>query len=347
MMSVWICLLTFALLSITAEAEHGRYEDFFVFGDSLADNGNDLLVTRLMGAQPAIPPSVSPHRTYFDGRFSNGYVAFEYLWQMLGGGAPGTREGLTPFLASPLARPEGAVDFAFGGTGTPLLDRTPGGLFVPGLKGQVELFRAALRGRKAPKEALYAIVTGANDYGENPFNVPMEVAEVVGNIGDVVESLYEMGARDVLVVDLPDLGLLPGASVDPAQAMQQSELTRQHNAALSQELTRLERRLKKLRVFRAHIEDAYALLPSGMNRTTPAVDALFAFAGHPPQDFPFPMSACLFVDPGSCLDVPASPAAPVVFNADLNFLFWDIVHPTTEGHRALAQYLFNVLSDDR
>jgi phospholipase/lecithinase/hemolysin len=165
MISVWICLLTFALLSITAEARDDRYESFFVFGDSLADNGNDFLVTYLMAAQPAIPPSVSPHRTYFDGRFSNGYVAFEYLWQMLGGGAPGTPDGLKPFLSSPLARPEGAVDFAFGGTGTPYLDRTPGGLFVPGLRGQVELFGAALRGKKAPRRALYAIVTGANDYG--------------------------------------------------------------------------------------------------------------------------------------------------------------------------------------
>jgi phospholipase/lecithinase/hemolysin len=175
----------------------------------------------------------------------------------------------------------------------------------------------------------------------------MEVAAVVGNISDSIERLYEMGARDVLVLDLPDLGLLPGAGIDPAQAMQQSELTRQHNAALAKALTQLERRLKKLRLFRGHIEDAFALLPPGMDRTTPAVDALFAFAGHPPQDFPFPMSACLFVYPGSCLDVPTSAVAPVVFNADLNMLLWDVVHPTTQGHRVLAEYLFGVLSDDQ
>ncbi len=90
---------------------------------------------------PPVPPSTSPHRTYFEGRFSNGYVGFEYLWHRLTGHEPGSRLALKPFLAAPLIQQRAcAVDFAFGGTGTPYLDQTPGGFWSPGLKGQVELF---------------------------------------------------------------------------------------------------------------------------------------------------------------------------------------------------------------
>src|SRR6476620_8616626 len=99
------------------------YDSLFVFGDSLADNGNDLLLSTALGADPPAPPSASPHNTYYRGRFSNGPVAFEYLWQLLSGAAPGSARGLKPFLSAPIFGSTGAVDFAFGGTGTPYLDQ--------------------------------------------------------------------------------------------------------------------------------------------------------------------------------------------------------------------------------
>src|SRR6187551_100549 len=73
-----ILLLSVFVFAPAASAQ--TYDAFYVFGDSLADNGNDFIFTKRIGANPAIPPSESPFRTYFDGRFSNGYVAFEYLW---------------------------------------------------------------------------------------------------------------------------------------------------------------------------------------------------------------------------------------------------------------------------
>ncbi|MBA2353253.1 MAG: hypothetical protein H0V80_01150, partial [Acidobacteria bacterium] len=116
-------LLLVSLLAPSAAAQSPTYDSFYVFGDSLADNGNVWLTSKLLHVTPAPPPSQSPNRTYFDGRFSNGPVAFEYLWERVRKrGAP----ALVPYISSPVLGHKSAVNFAFGGTGTPLLDQTPG-----------------------------------------------------------------------------------------------------------------------------------------------------------------------------------------------------------------------------
>lgn len=322
-------------LLLIASSVHAQVPDFdamVVFGDSLADNGNDFLTTKLFHADPAVPPSVSPHRTYFNGRFSNGYVAFEYLWQMVGGGAPGTLRGMRPSLLAPLLPLNAGIAFAFGGTGTPLLDQTPGGFYAPGLKGQVELYKLGLRGRKPLKKTLYAIITGANDYRADQFNTPMPIEEVVGNIIESVRSLYAIGARDVMVVNLPDLGLVPSNAGNSQEATQ---LSLAHNAALSAALDQLQKQLPKLKLLRADLFQAFSQLPP-LNITVPALEVIFA--GNPTIPPGFPISACLFIDPATCKNVP-----PSTFNSDLGFLFWDVVHPTNEAHRSLARYFYTVL----
>jgi len=134
---VFALTLSIGLLSGTAHAQIPDFDALYVFGDSLADNGNDLAVSKLLGAEPPVPPSASPHRTYFNGRFSNGYVGVEHLWKALSGYAPGSNQGLKPFLAQPLFPLAPAVDFAFGDTGTALLTEVQGGVLLPGLKGQI------------------------------------------------------------------------------------------------------------------------------------------------------------------------------------------------------------------
>ena len=311
-------------------AQLRTYDSFYAFGDSLADIGNVRLTSQRLGIDPAPPPSTSPHLTYYNGRFSNGPVAFEYLWELLSGQAPGSAGGLKAFLAVPILGPRGAVNFAFGGTGTPYVAQTPGGLYAPGLKGQVELFRLALRGRRPSTHALYAIVTGANDYRDDQFNQPMAPADVVDNIVDAVTRLYDLGARDVMVLSMPDLGLLPGAG---GPGSPESQLSAVHNQLLANALTVLSVRRPKLRLIQVDINHVFGLLPSGMDVSTPALDAMF-----PPESLPpgFKMSLCLFINPATCADAPT-------FETNSEYLFWDAVHPTTDGHRLLGQYLYDTL----
>src|SRR5918993_1107036 len=119
-------LLTVCLLATPAWAQIPQFDTFYVFGDSLVDNGNIFAMTKGARMEPAIPPSESPNRTYFEGRFSNGYVGVEFLWKHLSGHAPGSPNGLKPLLGSPMFGMAPAVNFAYGGTGTPYLDQTPG-----------------------------------------------------------------------------------------------------------------------------------------------------------------------------------------------------------------------------
>ena len=78
-----LCACTVAVPAAWAGATT-NYQAMYVFGDSLSDTGNDFISTTAQRLVPAIPPSVSPYATYWQGRFSNGPVAVEYLWRLLG-----------------------------------------------------------------------------------------------------------------------------------------------------------------------------------------------------------------------------------------------------------------------
>jgi len=127
----------------------------YVFGDSLVDTGNDLILTTALGEMPALPPSRRPNRTYFQGRFSNGPIAFEYLWALLNGQRVPSANGVVPSLEAPKVPRRGAVSFGFGASKTGYLTPIAGSpIPLPGLRGQVELLNLALGGQRAPDRAL-------------------------------------------------------------------------------------------------------------------------------------------------------------------------------------------------
>ena len=315
-----VALLIICVLPSVATAQVPQFDCFYVFGDSLADNGNILIQTTKMGLEPPAPPSATPHRTYFDGRFSNGPVGVEYLWHRLNG------QPLVPFLESPTGC---AINFAFGGTGTPSEDQTPGGFSSPGLIGQVALFQSTLGGKKPSTRALYVVSTGANDYRDDPFNVPMKQGDVVRNIELAITTLYETGARHVLVVDVLDFGKIPAYGADPKTASKVSTL---HNARLQGTLGRLRARYPDLHLIQVKLDPLFKQLEKiAMNTEVPLIEVFAPYSG---------MSACLFINPASCLDMHEF---LFDFNLDFAFLFWDVVHPTTEAHRHLAEYMYELL----
>jgi phospholipase/lecithinase/hemolysin len=314
-----LLFLTLLVVSSALPAHAFHYDAFYVFGDSLSDTGNDLTLTRVIGVNPAIPPSVSPHRTYYPGRFSNGPVAVEYLWHLLkqDPGAP-----VVPILAGADPARKGALNMAFGGSGSGISNQTLGGFKVPGVLGQVDLFRVRLLGRKPQPQALYFIWTGANDYILGLTNDP---SIVVGNISKSIEQLYALGARQFLVLDLPDLGLVPivvAQGLGPAL----SQLTSAHNALLAQSMNLLEAHLFGIRIVRG---DVFAMANQLLGSTIAFPSGLDSVA-------PGGASTCLFVNPGTCPDV--------MLVLDQPFFFWDAEHPTTFVHGVLGQKLFDALS---
>lgn len=112
-----------ALLFWATSALALPYSNLVVFGDSLADSGNNYLATG--GAKTAVPlsgPTV-PIYPYASGRDSNGPVWTEYFANSLG-------LGLAPSLL-------GGNNYAFGGA------RVAGASPVPTLQQQVGLYLSA------------------------------------------------------------------------------------------------------------------------------------------------------------------------------------------------------------
>ena len=58
-----------------------------------------------------------------------------------------------------------------------------------GVEGPNRAFRLALRGKQPSTRSLYVVSTGANDYRDDPFNVPMNPVDVVNNIEQAVVNL--------------------------------------------------------------------------------------------------------------------------------------------------------------
>ena len=314
-----ICLVFFAVFTFPSSWAATVY----VFGDSLSDTGNDIILTKAQRIFPAIPPSESPHRTYYNGRFSNGPVSVEYLWRLL---QNDRKAVLTPFMSKQGLTLDGGVSLAFGGSKSGFVSQTPGLFYVPGVLGQIELFRKALKGKKPKAGALYVIWTGANDYivperGEGP----AEPAEVVANITKAIETLYSIGARNFLVPNLPDLGLAP---IVHESASLFSQLTQSHNALLERARDELDIRLKGANIT---LVDIYAVSQNLLSTDTPPLifpPALAVISGEV-------ASACLFIDPTKCPDV------NVTGNLSQAYYFWDILHPTTLIHGYFGQAMFD------
>jgi len=307
--------IVLAALCLPAIAQAQAPSHLIVFGDSLSDTGNDLLAT--MQTQLPIPPP----QMYAAGRFSNGPVAFEYLWSFLSGGPP----VIPPSLTVPVLPQQGAVSFAFGGSGSGAF-RNVLGVNVPGLQTQVVFFAASLAGRPAPPDALYAIWTGSNDYQAQ---TPESPATVVDNIAAGIETLYLLGARDFLVVNLPDLG--SGPLVPEEQRAVLSRLTTEHNKLLKKKIKELEKSLPDLRIIEGDVTKVFRTVLRTFESTVPLVDVLVPV---PPGSLP--ASLCLTFNPAAC------PAVPT-FAPDAEYAFWDSDHATTAAYERLAEALLTTV----
>ncbi len=255
-----------------------QIDALYVFGDSLSDVGT---VFRTTGGLYPPPP-------YFQGRYSNGRVWVEYLASRL-------------HLSSSQIN-----NFACGGATTGS-DRNS---LVPGLLTQVQSFNKTHR--QTLPHALYVLWAGANDYlqGASSATAPVE------NLTRAIASLADVGAKNILVANLPDLGQLP-ATRQGANSTSLSALTGTHNQGLRRALKILAQQYSDLQIVTLDANTLY----------------LEAIANPKAFGFTNVISACLSGD-RAC------------GNPD-QFLFWDGIHPTTAAHRILAERAFAVLETRR
>jgi phospholipase/lecithinase/hemolysin len=262
-------------LMLPLKATAASFSKIYTFGDSLSDTGNAFKATASQ-----LPPSPP----YFEGRFSNGPVWIEYLAKSLG-----LRQ----------------TNFAIGGANTDssntLIPSNP--LDLPGLEQQIKNFTTA--NPTADKDGLYVVWGGANDYLGGGVTDP---TQPVTNLANAVTSLANVGAKNIMVVNLPDLGKLPGTSGDSQTSTGLSTLTGFHNSGLNTTLAALSQQ-------------------PGINIIPIDVNSLFNRAIATKEEFGFTNVT------DACLDLAAQTICP---NQN-QYLFWDAIHPTTRAHSFIAE----------
>ena len=267
-----ICCLLVAMGTSPASAE--TIPQFYAFGDSLTDSGNAYLATGSTVPDPLV---------YFDGRYSNGEVWIERL-DYLGFAAP------TPSILP------GGTNFAFAGA------QTSQGTAPPSMTNQVADY---LAGNTPSPTDWFSLFGGGNNFLAGQLDPTVPAA----HIGAMVQTLYDAGARNFLVLNLPPMGQTPQFVGSPLAGIADA-ISQGFNDALA-----------------AHM----AGLRSNPEITIKEVDVHGLFTD-------------IIADPGAFgltnVTETAFDASTglVVANPD-EYLFWDSIHPTAAGHQLLANHV--------
>jgi phospholipase/lecithinase/hemolysin len=289
-----------AALTITAGQAFASspFSAIYSFGDSLSDVGNVYSFTH--GREPAAP--------YVNGQFSNGPVWVQDLASLMG------LPALTPSLT-------GGNDYAWGGatTGYRGTNNSP----FPSLAKQISTFSLE-HAFSAPSSALYTFSIGANDLfrildaglGDSPA-ARAEAARAAKFVAAGAASLEIEGAKDLVLFDVPDLGVTPGIrALGSTVSTEASGLSAYFDHQVLRDLKPVE--AAGLKVFDlgtyARIDEvvndpaAYGFI----NVTDPCWTGMYTG----------------YANGGAlCSTDPA---------VQDQYLFWDSVHPTEAGHRLIA-----------
>lgn len=300
-----LVLAVAASLSAGNDQGRGALDDGLVlFGDSLLDVGNTY---RLSGG--FAPPSPF----YWEGRFSNGPLWVEHVAEALG-------------QPTPVPARDGGSSYAFGGSQTADHPGPIPEVDLPDLDEQVEMYVSGLDPHdRRSRHDLHVVWSGANDFllGEQT-----DPAASVDNVAAQLENLYDAGARQMLVPNLPPLGRVPLAvGQGPAVSQSLNKSSHDYNVLLEQALQGMEDEHPDLRIYRMDVEGAVQDMlanPDAFGFENVAEPALGSIGIFDP-DF-----GAHLVDPAD--------------NPD-DYLFWDGAHPTAATHRLLAQVAIDSLGD--
>lgn len=306
------CSLSAVCLSAALQSDALAFSQLYVIGDSLSDSGNASvtyqgIVQQLGGPVPGFGPAI-PSSVYYQGRSSNGPIYADVLAGKL---------GLTN-QASLL----GGGNYAYGGA------RTDYQIYGAPFQGMLDQKNTLLAQHSAiDPDALVVVFGGANNIqdllrgqrgvGSEP---PSTLAETVQDLDTIIDDLYAAGARNFLVPNAPNVGLVPRVALSgiPNAVAIATGATVQLNSLLDDMLDdqiAQGRNIIKLDVF--SLLQGVVANPAAFgitNVTTPC------FTG---DDLFF-----------TTTNMPAPCATPD------SYLFWDTIHPTAKVHEILGEAAF-------
>ncbi|XP_015882032.1 GDSL esterase/lipase LTL1-like [Ziziphus jujuba] len=329
------------LVTLSSFAGETEARAFFVFGDSLVDNGNNNYLATTARAD-AYPYGIDYPTRRPTGRFSNGLNIPDIISEQIGS------EPTLPYLSPELTGEKLLVGANFASAGIGILNDT-GIQFLNIIRiyKQLEYFQqyqarlSALIGAEGAQElvnqALVLITLGGNDFVNNYYLVPFSarsrqfalpdyVVFLISEYRKVLERLYELGARRVLVTGTGPLGCVP------------AELAmRSRNGECAVELQRAAALFNPQLV--NLINGLNSEIGSDIFVAANALQMNMDFVSNP-QAYGFVTSkiACCGQGPynGIGLCTVASNLCP---NRDL-YAFWDPFHPSEKANRIIVQQIF-------
>ncbi|CAN7414118.1 SGNH/GDSL hydrolase family protein [Phenylobacterium sp. LjRoot219] len=300
----------------------------YTFGDSLLDPGNDLRAAEQLGRFPfASVPDGAPtaDRGYFGGRFSNGYNYGDLISNKALGLAQkptfpyGVAESQLGFPTPIGNRPEGNnLSFAYGGARV-IQGPDP----APALEAQVRIYETYT----ADPNALYVVGVGANDIlalvptggaAVTGAEAEARIAAIAAELVQEVARLFALGARHVVVADVPNVGAVPaylGGQDEAARRSLAAEYAHKVDDLVEAQLAGLSRPVGST-LLQFHF-DAY----------TDAVTAN-------PAQYAFANVVQALTAQGGALDPTGR-----------GFLFFDKLHPTAQTHAQIASEILDALAN--
>jgi phospholipase/lecithinase/hemolysin len=210
------------------------------------------------------------------------------------------------------------LDYLANEMGAQLEDRALGGAktsghnsgsLLYGLDWQVDLFVLQTGAGTDLSDVLFVIWAGGNDFlSMQPTDNPaLVIANAINNIQGAMDDLLAIGAKNILVMSLPDLGEAPLNNWNPVLSANASELSRAFNHYLVMMLCSY---LNFLPDHNFYYVDTFELLD---------------FIVINPAGFGF---SNVTNSAGGIVSDP--------FNIPAGYAFWDTIHPTTAAHRIVA-----------
>ncbi|KAJ0256511.1 GDSL esterase/lipase EXL2 [Hirschfeldia incana] len=343
---LFLCISFLVLLFTTTSnalvklPENTTVPAIIVFGDSIVDAGNnDDMITEARCNYP-------PYGIDFDGgvptgRFSNGKVPTDILAEELG------IKPTIPAYRDPNLRQEDlltGVTFASGGAGyVPLTTQIAGGIplseqlkffeeYIEKLNGMVGQERTTF----IIKNSLFVIICGSNDIANNFFSLPTTqlqynaasfTALMADNARSFATTLYQYGARRILMFGAPPIGCVPSQRTvagGPTRdcVVRFNDACKLFNAKLSANIDGLSRTLQDTTLIYIDIYD-------------PLLDLILN-----PQQYGFKVSNL-----GCCgtglIEVTAlcNNYTAAVCPVRSDYVFWDSFHPTETAYRNIVANL--------
>jgi phospholipase/lecithinase/hemolysin len=323
---------TTLLGTMPAKARISSLSNLFSFGDSLSDSGNSKSVSQ------SAKGFTFPPAPYDDGRFSNGPVAVEYLWQLFNPGSTAFNNSLSPGNRG--------TNYAIGGSSSGLQNNLE--LHLPvisaGLstaysqKGNAWQLNSFANQNQTfdPDTSLFSVWFFPNDLlwynNSSPNSLPgtytgnsgPNIAPpngynfVVGNainniVGTITELADSYGARHFLVPNSALIGNTPEFAGTPQQSVL-NQLSAGFNSLLQTNLNNLSSQRPDLDIIQFQTDDLQQEILSN------------------PSLFGFTDVTTRCIRNTSCATNSGGVAQ--------DWFYWDGTHPTTTGHQIFAQRMY-------